>query len=143
MQKIKDFIDNIKWFIQRGKRGYSDFDIWQFDYYLSEMIPKALKHLKKIQHILPTWKSGEKEEVAQKRWYNIMDNMIYTFEIANKISNDYYHYTPSKSYDTKIWKEIREPLSKLDFVTIMTKEECKRYEDGWKLFQKHFFYLWD
>ena len=33
----RDFKNNIKWFIQRGKRGYSDRDLWSFDWYLAEI----------------------------------------------------------------------------------------------------------
>ena len=140
----RDLIDNIKWVIQRGRRGYSDCDVWGLDYYLSNMIPKALKHLKKTQTILPTWKFGkESEDVALKRWHNIMDTIIYTFEIANKIGEENYIYCPSKSYNNKIYIELRESMIKLDFTTIMTLEECKKYEEGWKYFQKHFFSLWD
>lgn len=139
----EEIYDEIKYFIQRGKRGYSDRDLWGFPWYLAEMLPKALKQLKEIQHILPTWKQGEPEEVAQKRWYGIMDNMIYTFEIAHKILNDHYIYCPSGLYDIERYKEIRENMSELEFTTIMTKEECLKYENGWELFQEHFFSLWD
>jgi len=138
-----DLYNETKWFIQRGIRGYSDRDLWGFNYYLSEMIPKGLKHLKRIQHILPTWKPNEKEEIAKKRWHGIMDDMIYTFETAEKIACDHYIYCPSKSYNNKVYTKLRKDLGGVDFTTIMTLEECKRYEQGWKYFQKHFFSLWD
>lgn len=36
-----DFPYEIKWFIQRGKRGYSDRDLWSFDLYLAKIINRG------------------------------------------------------------------------------------------------------
>ena len=53
--KVYDFFRyDIMYFIQRGKRGYSDRDIWGFDHYLAEVIPKGVRHLAKIHHGCPT-----------------------------------------------------------------------------------------
>ena len=72
-----------------------------------------------------------------------MDSMIRTFEIANNILNNNWHYTLYKHYDIVIDRDLRERMSKLDFMYIMSKKECKEYEEGWRLFQQHFFSLWD
>lgn len=42
--------NDIKWFIQRGKKGYSDYDLWSFDSYLSNVISKALIELRDLSH---------------------------------------------------------------------------------------------
>lgn len=131
-----DIYKNIKWFIQRGKRGYSDRDIWSVDYYLAEIIPKMLKQLKEIQKI-------EKEEIPQKRWNSYLDKIIKTFETAYKIANNHYIYCESFEYDTEPNKKHREGIKNVNFLTIMTKNECKEYEEGWRLFRKYFFKLWD
>jgi len=34
----ENIYERIKWFIQRGKKGYSDRDVWSFDMYLAEVI---------------------------------------------------------------------------------------------------------
>lgn len=44
----------IKWFIQRGKRGYADGDVWNFDSYLSSVIIGGLKDLRKNTHGYPS-----------------------------------------------------------------------------------------
>ena len=72
-----------------------------------------------------------------------MDNIIYTFETANNILENHYIYYPSRNYDDENYKELRKGMSTLEFCYIMSLEECKRYEEGWRLFQKHFFSLWD
>lgn len=128
----------IKWFIQRGKRGFSDRDVWSIDWYLGEILPKMLKQLKKTQTILPTWEYGnEPEEVAQKRWNNILDNMIYTFETEHKLSETNLLYTTVKN------RNRIEKIGKYVGIPVMTKEECERYRKGWYYFQKHFKSLWD
>lgn len=43
----KDIQREIKYFIQRGRRGYSDRDTWGFDHYLAEIISGGTKHLSK------------------------------------------------------------------------------------------------
>jgi hypothetical protein len=43
---------SIKYFIQRGKRGYSDEDVWDFDNYLCSIIPPAIRELKRITSVV-------------------------------------------------------------------------------------------
>lgn len=42
---IVETYEQIKAFIQRGSRGYSDRDVWSLCSYLNEWLPKALKDL--------------------------------------------------------------------------------------------------
>ena len=42
---IEESYYRIKWFIQRGYRGYADCDAWSLDYYLAGWMPAALKRL--------------------------------------------------------------------------------------------------
>lgn len=137
------FIQDIYCFFQRGKRGYSYKDCWSVDWYLAEILPKMLKQLQNNQHILPTWQVGESEEIAQERWDGYLNKMIKTFETANKIQNTDYLYIKSKEYDTEENKDFRNRMKHLDFLNIMTKQECEEYEEGWRLFQEYFFSLWD
>jgi hypothetical protein len=48
--KIPYFIKRIYWFFQRGYRGFSDKDTWDFDYYLATVIIGGLKQLKQYSH---------------------------------------------------------------------------------------------
>jgi len=45
LQQIKYFPKDIKWFLQRGKRGWSNYDTWSFDCYLAKVIAEGLTHL--------------------------------------------------------------------------------------------------
>ena len=150
---ISDIPRNIKYFIQRGKRGCATCDWWSFDYYIAGVIVIGIKALKKYGTSLPILKGcnkkGEPNVLAKKRWYKILDNLIYTFETAQKIVNRDLHYIPSKSFTIKKYnkeKKFCDEISK-EFPTIparlMTKKESLRFEKGFDLFKEWFFCLWD
>jgi len=123
-----------------------------FDYYIAEVICGGLKHLKKIQHILPAWQEGESEEVAQKRWDGILDDITYTFEKAMDIMDHDLIYVPSKDWTEELYQKnlkITEEMNEKYYdkndkkYEVMIKDEVDRYERGWKFFQTYFFSLWD
>ena len=137
-----DIYRNIKWFIQRGKRGYADCDVWGYDEYLSKIIVDGLKDLKSQVHGVPNspcFISKDGKDVDLGAWKAILDEIIWTFEVAQKIINDEWIRLNSKERN----KKSTNKFSKNYKYHIMTKEECSRYRNGWKLFQKHFFNLWD
>jgi hypothetical protein len=47
---IRRVINNIKWFIQRGVRGYSDRDVWNLDTYIFKILSKGLIRLADTTH---------------------------------------------------------------------------------------------
>lgn len=49
-EKVVDLLKEIKYFYQRGKRGYSDRDLWSLDCYLSSWLPDALYDLSMRVH---------------------------------------------------------------------------------------------
>lgn len=157
-----DTYRNIKWFIQRGKRGYSDADIWGFDYYLSEVIVKGLKDLQKQVHGSPCGTIGtqsisieDKDTKEITEWKKIIGEIIWTFEATSKIQEHDWMFvsderrrktmenyvkrlnTPQKEED-KLFKDLPDK-----HYYLMTKEDTKRYKNGWKLMQKYYFDLWD
>ena len=147
--KLTDLQWQIPNVIGRMRRGWGHADVWGFDYYLADVIVGGLKQLKKTQHILPTWKQGEPEEVAQKRWNEIMDKIIWTFKTAQDIIEYDTMYIPIKDWTEEQYKKnlkFVEEMNKKhpDYkYKVLTKEECKKYEEGWDLFKTHFFSLWD
>jgi len=75
--------DHVRYFIQRGYRGYSDRDVWSIDYYLNSWMPQALEQLKRTTH-------GHPIGMTKKQWEHRLDQMINAFKIAKNI--DYYTY---------------------------------------------------
>jgi hypothetical protein len=47
---IEAWYYRIKWFIQRGYRGYADCDVWSLEWYLAGWMPEALDRLASIKH---------------------------------------------------------------------------------------------
>lgn len=151
----------IKWFIQRGKRGYSDNDIWGFYDYLAEIISKGANELERQVHGVPgelAEKFKDKDDPngidnAIVEWKRILREIAWTFEAVCKInSHDWVMIFDERSRNkyTKFYNKLNlneEEDALFEGVKfhyhVMTKEECVRYKNGWKLFQKYYFNLWD
>jgi hypothetical protein len=80
---ISDIPSEIKYFIQRGMRGYSDRDTWSIDYYLSSWMPGALKQMIKYGNSYP----GHGEANTPKKWKEIVKKIIVGFEASKKIAD--------------------------------------------------------
>jgi hypothetical protein len=148
-----DVFKEIKWFIQRGIRGWSDRDVWSIDYFIADIMPGMLKRLKETKHGIPSdlyceavkevtgkddyYYDGDDEldkkicDLGDKKQNEIIDNMIWTFEMAKKIQDG----------DVMLYNEKYNKILKEDI--ILTKEESDRFYSGFDLFKKHFFDLWD
>jgi len=136
----KDIYNNIKWFIQRGKRGYADCDVWDFDSYLSKVISEGIKDLKsQIHGVSSDFASKDGKDIYLDKWKVVLDEIIWTFETSQKIIDADWIYLNSKERN----KKRRIKFSKEFNYHIMTKEECDRYRKGWVLFRKYYHSLWD
>jgi len=112
-------------FIQRGRRGYADEDLWDFDSYLSEMMIDALTRFKDVcsypgEFALP----GRESESGREMWSAILDRMIDGFQ-ANLDMNDNF---PPDNW-TESWDSWYEPMQ-------------TRWEVGMKLLTRYFRSLW-
>ena len=117
-----DAYHEIKYFIQRGKRGYSDNDCWGIDWYLSDIIPGMLDTMINDKKGGGNSYPGEgwgKEANSIKSWQATVRKMAKGFKAHNKLG----------SFD---WKN-EEHRKKL---------EAER-DEGMKLFVKYFDHLWD
>uniref|UniRef100_A0A6H2A2Q0 Uncharacterized protein n=1 Tax=viral metagenome TaxID=1070528 RepID=A0A6H2A2Q0_9ZZZZ len=138
---IRDLPDNIKWFVQRGKRGWADCDVWGMDYYLVKVIHPMLRRLRKIAHGHPCGLDTPGE------WDKILDEMIEGFEAAKRVCDD--------DYLDKVQPGWFDPKARLEgnYKTIKKESilECARlshadqklFEQRMELFTKWFFNLWD
>lgn len=147
---IKNFF---KWGIQRWRRGWSDYDSWDIDEYLIHILVPMLQKLKKNKWGIPCEVfnqddpidetgnfTNEAVENAKKRWDEILDKIIKTFHIAHLIKEGNWIYISSDQWTQEKFKDCSKRLSNH---VIMDLETVKKYEEGWALFQKHFFSLWD
>ncbi len=112
---MKEIYRKIKKFIQRGKRGWSDEDTWDFDSYLSEVISSGCKHLADITISYPTG-------MGFRKWKRIL----------NKISKD---IVAPIEFDNSV--------SNMGNYNQQSKEAYKKQSEALKLLVKHFNDLWD
>ena len=102
----------IKWFLQRGRRGWADCDLWSLDMYLSGWMPHAMRRLIKIKHAVPTEilmqfefpdESGnfskESIEKAIVRWSDTLEKIALGFEAANTLTNLDYNWKDDAEYE--------------------------------------------
>ena len=166
MKIFRKIYYNIKYFIQRGKKGYSNFDLMDMDNYLLELIPNMLKDFKNR-------KDGFPMHLNENEWNNILDEIISCFEKANPSTTDfvnpykedYYqnivdpwykkNFKPQielveenkQSYIKVLDMTIPEENQKIKKLYDLKEEEKETYiqnnlENGFKLLVKYFNNLW-
>ena len=110
---IIELARNTRYFIQRGRRGYSEADVWNLDHYLSSWLPHALRDLKNCDNSSPG-------NITCKKWHSLLDKMAHGFEDYGFIDEK------TGNFDLKKWK----------------KEDSKRCKER-ELFAFWFWNLWD
>jgi len=125
------FFRQIKWFIQRGRRGYADCDVWDFDAYLISIIVPALKELKKDKMGCPMEFYDEKMKNDEcHKWDEMIEEIIQGFEAIEALDcRSFKWFKKDHVYRKEFDKE------RLDVLT-------KKYEKGMQLFAKHFMSIW-
>lgn len=124
--KIKEIPREIKWFIQRGRRGYADCDVWNLSSYLEGWLPQALRHLK-INNIGCPFNLYDKKNKDNEchKWNDILEEMAQGFEARTSLSN----------------------LEFMDDKNVIHEDQQKKLEEkakrGMELFVKYFDNLWD
>ncbi len=133
-------------------KGYRSRDIWSLDYTLAKWIVPRLKAFKVCKGGIPMFCFSEAyfkhmdgdpphikneqdecsickfdDETAEKKWHDILDDMIFAFESITLENYDGYEYCT--------WDAINEKL-------IYDKEKAERCKRGLDLFREHLFSLW-
>lgn len=109
----------IKHFIQRGIRGWSDEDIWGFDYYLISIISPALRRLAQTT-------IGHPGDLTITEWKKILNKIADGLEAPNKEDEKYLH----EAVD-------------LNKQRILDVRAYKKQDEAIKLLAKYFLDLWD
>ena len=126
-------INDLKWFIQRGKYGYAECDFWNFDAYLTDIIIAGIDYLKNNSHGCPNEFYDNKNINNEcEKWMFLLDEILKGFKAGKEIIND--SPTTWKKYDGYYRHSFNEEKAKL---------LAKKFERGMELFSKHFLNLWD
>lgn len=76
---IKDKFRELKWFYQRGKRGFSDYDLWDMDDYLLEVLPEMLKKFRSLKNSYPM------KFKSMRDWQKVLKEMETGFRKVRKL----------------------------------------------------------
>lgn len=150
--RIKNFLTNIpkqiKFFYQRGKRGYSDQDVWSMDWWFFSVVIPMLKQLRDTKQGYPS-KFKTPEE-----WDRELDTMIHYFIEATEEGcsekNEYeeqYNKRWWDSFDKKGMayviddSELRDKYLQRSYEIDEYRENMKN--KGFEMFSKYFWNLWD
>lgn len=142
---IRTFFRSFKWAYQRVTRGFADYDVWDFDGFLLNILANGLEHLADTTISYP----GDEEFPTYESWIKYLREMAMCFRKADE-GNDYFPHPKQDLW----WNELNQKNSNLDIddniVTDMLKEahenENKREEQlviGLDKLKHVFFHLWD
>lgn len=115
-----ELIDEVRWFIQRGCRGYSDRDIWGWFHHHSTMMLGVLQYLRKHKHGYPA-------ELTLGKW-----------DKALKVMEDGFQAAIDEENDTTSYKI----MSTIEFRKLVFKRRRKLML-GLKYFRKYYYSIWD
>lgn len=132
---------------QRALRGWANSDVWNMHAYLAkvnyEMLLK-LKSCKTGSPIILEPRADEKDGYDYKQaffdrnevaWNETLDKMIYAFKLANDISSGErdHHMKWLYNKNRTLYKSLK----------CLSEKEEAAMKEGFKLYAKHFFSLWD
>ena len=102
-ENIIQFFRNIKWSIQRARRGYSDRDLWDFDYFLIKILIEGLDDFTKNLHGAPYGYSDAENNSIQP-WKDKIEEVRQHFVIA---ADDDFWLEDLSSEEWKLLEENR------------------------------------
>ena len=142
-------LKKVYWFFQRGFRGWSDSDTWSAQDHIAAVIIGCLKRLDKYKHGVPGDLCTPNVTVGSKKWSKILKHIIWTFETSQKASDGEVYLWCFEISDKKnkafhkAMKEARSKHKSYPMPKFFTKEETRRYYEGFDLLKQYFLSLWD
>lgn len=109
----------IKNFIQRGKKGYSEEDLWNLDCYLGELAYNSIKDFRATERTGYPMTAESKE-----KWEKILKQLEEGLSLYDKI--DMVDYVKDGKFDSEEYQKV-----------------MKKYEKSWRLLSKWILGLWD
>lgn len=95
-----DIYRRVKWFVQRGRRGYSDRDVWSWSTHMNRMMPQILRNLRENKHGVPIEFCIDHDVFSPNygnelndfngsidRWNACLDKMIAGFEAGVRVED--------------------------------------------------------
>ena len=125
--------NKIKNFIARGRRGYSDEDVWDFHSYLARIIPPVVRKLQKGCGCPSEFFDKDNKNNECQKWHDILEEIAQGFESMEKIGN----------YAYQKWEKQENGGHKLETDQEALNNLHNKSQAALNLLAKHFFALWD
>lgn len=90
---IQEFFREIKYFFQRGRRGYSDRDLWDINEYLATIIPPMMRYLKENGTGCP---AELIKNNSREKWEEILEDIARGFDEYSNVDKYGLHSEFSK-----------------------------------------------
>jgi len=123
----------IKWFIQRGRRGWDDTDAWGFHTFFAELVPPMIRKMKDGAGCPSKFYDSKNTNNECQKWHDTLEEMAQGFEAVEFL--DKYKY--------KTWSELDNGNCTLEIDYKAMDNARKKMDKGLKLFAKHYLNLWD
>lgn len=140
-RKLSDWKYEIRWAWQRVFRGYDDQITWGIDHWLVDYLPEIIRKMKNNLHGHPGNPFGKQTGLPknEKEWKDILEKIAIGFESGGKICDrDYMVRSKEKYIDGAFKGENKYKVGKKRYNQLV-----KEFDEGMKLFHRHFFDLWD
>ena len=140
---IKIFFRNFKYAYQRATKGYCDRDLWNLDYYYSNLLHASLLHFADATICYPAFDFKEFED-----WVNYLKEMASHFEnIIDDDSNEFAVQAQEmldKVYSEKDQDKIEEYRARWLALEKQSSNFLTIEKDlAFDMLKKYFFNLWD
>ena len=136
---VGNWLDDLRWRIQRIFRGYADIDIWNFDYRLFTLIKRHVEVLRKISHGYPA------SVGSMERWNEILDDIIFASDMyTSENGGDLYDIDEEgyKKYRSIMYEAYKKD-NDLDNFKYPSWDDVQRMQRGIGYFKEYMFSLWD
>lgn len=114
-----------RWEKQRLKHGFDDTELWNLDYTILKFIAPRLREFAKDP-------CGYPPDITYEEWKEILNKMVFAVDYFLDENNDFGYVkdeTGGYKHDEK--------------GELIPTEEQKKADEGWDLFHKYFFHLWN
>lgn len=144
---IATWPSEVKYFMQRGRRGFSDRDLWGINFYLSDIIPKMLRKLADNHFGCPVdfFDESRKQDECHL-WRKELIRYAEGWEAIAKVLNDeHIVITPLPKGEARstVGRHSLEPDWDSKFDEKQMNAWIKQFEDIGPSFFKNFLGLWD
>jgi hypothetical protein len=79
-QPARRFPRRVVWFIQRGRRGWADCDLWNMDTHIARLNVEMLTELRRIAHGYPAGLEATHGDAGFEEWCRLLGEMIETWQ---------------------------------------------------------------